>query len=250
MQATAKERGLQVDVPLHPVCARYCALLEGAAKQPWPVVAVAHWALEAAYHEAWRGHVAGMAQPYATYAEVGVTPVARPPIPTPTPTHHTPRPTPAATCRGAAAGTLAPRSPRGITSEDWGALSKRGERRCPEAHLHLGAAAATASECVLASLHARPSTLPCILLPTALEQRRLRGVCFRAGSRSRHGAGRRQRAGEVRTLGPPSSNGMQLLASAPRQPGGSPLLQIMSCALPTWVSSASCRAASRRTGLP
>ncbi|PSC68823.1 family transcriptional regulator [Micractinium conductrix] len=68
-QATAKERGLQVDVPLHPVCARYCALLEGAAKQPWPVVAVAHWALEAAYHEAWRGHVAGMAQPYATYAE-------------------------------------------------------------------------------------------------------------------------------------------------------------------------------------
>ncbi|PSC73847.1 Chaperone dnaJ 10 isoform A [Micractinium conductrix] len=68
-QATAKERGLHLDPPLHPVCARYCTLMEGAAKQPWPVLAVAFWAIEAAYHEAWKGHVAGMAQPCATYAE-------------------------------------------------------------------------------------------------------------------------------------------------------------------------------------
>ena len=44
--------------------------MDGASKQPYAVHAVAFWAIERAYNEAWGSHMAGMAQPYRTYAEV------------------------------------------------------------------------------------------------------------------------------------------------------------------------------------
>lgn len=68
-QDVIKSRGLHTDCPEHPVCARYCQLMENVSKQPYAVHAVAFWAIERAYNEAWRSHMAGMAQPYCTYAE-------------------------------------------------------------------------------------------------------------------------------------------------------------------------------------
>ena len=44
--------------------------MSGAGKQPYAVHAVAFWAIERAYQEAWNSHIP-MAQPYQTYAEVG-----------------------------------------------------------------------------------------------------------------------------------------------------------------------------------
>ena len=44
--------------------------MSGAGKQPYAVHAVAFWAIERAYQEAWNSHMP-MAQPYQTYAEVG-----------------------------------------------------------------------------------------------------------------------------------------------------------------------------------
>lgn len=63
------QRGLHTDCPEHPVTRRYLTFMDGASKQPYAVHAVAFWAIERAYNEAWGSHMAGMAQPYRTYAE-------------------------------------------------------------------------------------------------------------------------------------------------------------------------------------
>lgn len=68
-QGLIQQRSLHLDCPAHPVTQRYLAFMEGASKQPYAVHAVAFWAIERAYNEAWGSHMQGMAQPYRTYAE-------------------------------------------------------------------------------------------------------------------------------------------------------------------------------------
>ena len=53
-QEKAAERGIPLDVPVHPACARYIDLLASLPEQPYFVLASCLWAIEYVYNQAWQ----------------------------------------------------------------------------------------------------------------------------------------------------------------------------------------------------
>lgn len=67
-QAKATERQLDLNQPLQPTCKTYCQYMAGLAQQPYPVKAVAFWAIELAYNQGWQGH-SPMPDPCTEFAD-------------------------------------------------------------------------------------------------------------------------------------------------------------------------------------
>ncbi|MFQ5604951.1 MAG: TenA family transcriptional regulator [bacterium] len=64
----AAERRLELGVSRQAPCTRYCQFMEKLAPEPYPVQAVAFWAIELAYNQAWQ--LPGkMATPYDEFAD-------------------------------------------------------------------------------------------------------------------------------------------------------------------------------------
>ncbi|GAB4813804.1 hypothetical protein N2152v2_000850 [Parachlorella kessleri] len=67
-QDVAKDRNLSLDAKSHANCQQYIQFMTNCSKQPYPVAAVAFWAIERAYHEAWSKHCP-MKEPYHTFGQ-------------------------------------------------------------------------------------------------------------------------------------------------------------------------------------
>jgi thiaminase/transcriptional activator TenA len=67
-QAKASERNLDLDTPRQPTCQYYCEFMASLAVTPYPVQAVALWAIEYAYNQGWQ--LPGpMPAPYTEFAD-------------------------------------------------------------------------------------------------------------------------------------------------------------------------------------
>jgi thiaminase/transcriptional activator TenA len=64
-----RKRGLSLEVAPSNTCSKYITFMANCAKQPYACHAVALWAIEKAYHDAWHTHMPGMPAPYHHYAE-------------------------------------------------------------------------------------------------------------------------------------------------------------------------------------
>ena len=67
-QAKATERDLNLDTPRQPTCLQYCEFMASLAVAPYPVQAVALWAIEYAYNQGWQRH-SPMPEPYNEFAD-------------------------------------------------------------------------------------------------------------------------------------------------------------------------------------
>lgn len=64
----ASERDLSLNSPRQETCQRYCDFMEKLALEPYPIQAVAFWAIELAYNQAWQ--LPGpMVNPYDEFAD-------------------------------------------------------------------------------------------------------------------------------------------------------------------------------------
>jgi len=64
----AAKRQLVLGTPPQPTCREYCHLMASAGHQPYAVQALAFWAIEAAYNQAWKGH-SPMPEPYTEFGD-------------------------------------------------------------------------------------------------------------------------------------------------------------------------------------
>jgi formylaminopyrimidine deformylase / aminopyrimidine aminohydrolase len=67
-RAHAGERGLQLTVPQQTACFQYCQFMGRLAPAPYPVQAMAFWAIEAVYNHAWQ-IASPMVAPYDDFAQ-------------------------------------------------------------------------------------------------------------------------------------------------------------------------------------
>ena len=67
-EANAARFHLDLAVERQPSCQEYCEFMASLGTQPYALQAVAFWAIEAAYNQAWRGH-SPMPQPYTEFGD-------------------------------------------------------------------------------------------------------------------------------------------------------------------------------------
>lgn len=64
----AAQRNLDLNTPMQKTCKRYCEFMENLSLEPYAVQAVAFWAIELAYNQAWQ--IPGpMVKPYDEFAD-------------------------------------------------------------------------------------------------------------------------------------------------------------------------------------